>query len=308
MQGEIDKLQSAGIIRKSTSPWSSPTMLVAKHGSLGGHRLVVDYRRLNKVTIPQPTVIPSIKTIREFLGNFSFVSELDMIQGYFQIPVDEASIPLTAFSTPTGHYEFLSMPQGHINSPYHFNATMSGIFSNLPCVKVYFDNLIVKTAFPGTYAQHLLDLEAVFKICEERGVTLHPAKSQFAKKELNIFGWHIDRTGIRPNADKVEAIVQRLPPSNIQEVQVFLGIVNFYRTSIANVAKIATPLYRLTRKDQLFQWGQEEQQSFEDLKRALTSAPVLAFPDEHKPFTIHCDASGVAIGAVLVQTNDEGTV
>ena len=300
---EINKLMVAGIIRPSTSPWSAPTLLVPKPG--GGKRLVVDYRKLNNATLIQPTIIPQIKDILHWLGGFTFVTELDMTHGFHQIAVAPASIPLTGFSTPDGHYEFISMPQGHVNAPFHFNSVISGIFANMPTVRLYFDNILIRSSAP-TLRQHLRDVEDVLKTCAANGITLHPLKSQWAKKDITLFGFNISDAGISPSPDKIATIATRSAPATVNEVQIFLGLANFYRDSIKSFASIARPLYALLKKDIPFVWGAGEQAAFDHLKQALTTAPVLAFPDESRPFSIHCDASGDAIGAVLVQTDETG--
>ena len=243
---EINKLMVAGIIRPSTSPWSAPTLLVPKPDS--GKRLVVDYRKLNNATINQPTIIPQIRDILHWLGpGFTFITELDMTMGFHQIPVAPASIPLTGFSTPDGHYEFISMPQGHVNAPFHFNAVISGIFANNPSVRIYFDNILIRSMTP-TLEEHLRDVEGVLKTCAANGITLHPLKSQWAKKEICLFGFNISAAGISPSPDKITTIATRSAPASVNEVQVFLGLASFYRDSIKSFASLARPLYSLLKK------------------------------------------------------------
>ncbi|GAU25313.1 hypothetical protein TSUD_375770, partial [Trifolium subterraneum] len=260
IEKQVKELLAAGVIRHSTSPFSSPVILVKKKDNTW--RMCIDYRALNKVTIPDKFPIPVIEELLDELHGANFYSKLDLKSGYHQFRVKEDDIGKTAFRTHEGHYEFLVMPFGLMNAPSTFQSLMNDVFSELlkRGVLVFFDDILV-----------------------------------YSK------GWeaHMNR-GVAVDPNKVKSVMQWPTPMNVKGVKGFLGLTGYYRKFIRDYGKIAKPLTDLTKKDS-FKWGVEAQGAFDELKRKLTSAPVLALPDFSKNFVIECDASGSGIGAILMQ-------
>ena len=168
---------------------------------------------------------------------------------------------------------------------------------------VYIDDMIV---FSSSVDEHLEHLQLVFDRLREVGVRLHPAKCEFASPKVHYLGHVITAEGILPNPDKVKAVKEFRNPTNVKEVREFLGLAGYYRRFVPNFARVAGPLHSLTRQEVPFHWTGECQQSFDRLKQLLSEPPVLAYPDFARPFTLHTDASGKGLGAVLEQEGEEG--
>ena len=303
VEKEVSEMLKDGIIRPSDSPWASPIVLVGKKD--GSTRFCVDYRKLNAVTTQDAHPLPHIQEIFDNLRGAKIFSTLDLKSGYWQIPVDKASIPKTAFTCHLGLFEFVRMPFGLTNAPAIFQRAMTKALQGLvgKICMVYIDDIIV---YSQNEKQHAKDLEAVFQRLKQFGLQLKPSKCEIGKDQLDLLGYIISAQGIQPQPEKIEAISQMEPPTTVKGVQSFMGMVNYYRQFIPNMAEISAPLTNLTKKYVRFEWTLECQEAFEQLKQALTQAPVLAHPDLSKPYILYTDASATAVGGILVQ-EQEGT-
>jgi len=271
-----------------------------KDGSL---RPVIDYRKLNALTIPDRFPIPSLRSLLQDVGKGHAVfSTLDLQSGFFQVQMDKDSRPLTAFSTPQGHFQFKSMPFGLRNSPIT-SRVMSIIMASLigNTVFLYLDDLLVVSK---NTQEHESKLRKIFQRLTDAGLTINPKKCTFFQKKINYLGHTVDSNGISPNSAKIEDILRFPTPREVKHVKSFLGLAGFYRPFIKGFAKIADPLSRLLTKGASFIWTAEHQQSFDTLKSLLTRSPVLIFPDFQLPFTLATDASCTGLGAALMQRID----
>lgn len=302
---QVKDLLVAGIIRLSTSPWSAPVLLVPKPGNTQSFRMCIDYRRLNAITISDASPIPLIRDILDSLGNLEYVSELDLLSGYYQMGLASGSIAKLAFSTPDGHYEFVRMPMGPRNGPAAFNRAMVAALANMSGVAVYFDNIIIKTSNGGITA-HINLVRKVFDRLRQLSISLNVNKSKILKDNITLLGYRVSRQGIQVDEEKIAPLITRPAPQNVKELQVFLGMANYYHTLVQGYANIAQPLYQLLKQSSAWNWSASCQNAYQELLRALTTTPVLRIPQLDQPFTIHCDASGVAIGAVLSQLDEMG--
>ena len=302
IKGLVDNMLKTKVVQESNSPWSSPVVLVKKKS--GEYRFCVDYRALNAVTRKDVFPMPRIDDMLDQLGGKKIFTTLDARSGYWQIKMGSESQEKTAFSTHDGLYEFRVMPFGVCNGPATFQRLMHhalrgfGEFCN-----VYIDDMIV---FSSSVGEHLEHLQLVFDRLREVGVRLHPAKCEFASPKVHYLGHVITAEGILPNPDKVKAVKEFRNPTNVKEVREFLGLAGYYRRFVPNFARVAGPLHSLTRQEVPFHWTRECQQSFDSLKQLLSEPPVLAYPDFARPFTLHTDASGKGLGAVLEQEGEEG--
>ncbi|KAK7573978.1 hypothetical protein V9T40_011169 [Parthenolecanium corni] len=213
--------------------------------------------------------------------------------------------PKTEFSTHEGHYEYTCMPFGLKNAPGVFqriiNSALSGILGNEAFV--YLDDIIV---FSESFDEHLIRLRHIFMRLRQSGLLIQPDKCEFAKTASAYLGHVISKEGLKPMPEKTEKLQNYPPPTNVKEMQSFLGFCNYYRKFIKDYASIARPLYALTNKKTLFQWTEEHEKIFDQLKQSITDNAVLAFPQFDKIFYLHTDASDYAVGAVLSQKDDEG--
>ncbi|MEL7521903.1 MAG: reverse transcriptase family protein, partial [Cyanobacteria bacterium J06553_1] len=296
---EVQGLIDQGIIEESDSPWSSPLLLVPK--SDGSFRPVVDYRALNKLTIAQPFPMPRIKDLLSDINrNNKIFSSIDLAKGFLQLPLEPESRPYTAFSTRSGHFQFKSAPMGLRNSPSSFLRLMTLVLQGLLSddVLVYLDDLLVCSE---TLEQHTTRLREVFQRLKDANLTINPIKCKFFQKELTFLGHTISSKGILPNELKVTAVRNFPTPTNEKQIKQFIGLAGFYRSFIWNFGELAVPLTSLLKKDSKFIWGDQQEKSFNALKEALTTAPILTFPDYTQTFHLYTDASSTGLGAVLMQ-------
>jgi WD40 repeat protein len=210
----------------------------------------------------------------------------------------------TSFVTPTGLYQFKVMPFGLSNAPATFQRLMDKVLKGLnweKCV-VYLDDIII---FASSFEEHLNRLEQVLQRLEQANLKIQPSKCRFAMEEVEYLGFKISKSGLSPNEDRIKVIQNMLPPTNKKGVKRFLGIITYYKRFIRDMSDIASPLYKITEKHRRFKWTEDAQAAFDELKSRLCSAPVMKIPDTNKPFILHCDASSVAVGAVLSQLDEE---
>ena len=299
----VEEMLRDGVIRPSDSPWASPITLVPKKD--GSTRFCVDYRQLNAVTIQDAHPLPHIQDIFDELKGAQVFSTLDLRSGYWQVPVAEESVPKTAFTCHLGLFEFVRMPFGLTNAPAIFQRAMNKVLSGLigKICMVYIDDIVI---FSNNVEQHAYHLSLVLERLSQAGLQLKPSKCSFELPEIELLGFVVGKNGIQPQAEKVAAIKNLLAPTDQKAVRSFLGMVGYYRQCIPGFANLAFPLTELTKPRQPFIWGQEQQEAFELLKKALITSPILAHPDPSKPYTLYTDASDKAVGAILVQLDGDG--
>ena len=299
---QLEHMQRNGAIEPSKSPWSSPVVLVRKRD--GSHRFCVDYRSLNSVTIPDSFPLPRIDDLLDQLGESKYFSTIDLVSGFWQIRMHPSAQEKTAFVVPQGLYEFRVMPFGLTNAPGVFQRLMQQVLSGLnpadgpEFVSVYLDDILV---YSCSLQDHLGHLRVVIGKLVEVGLKLKPAKCHFARSELEYLGHVITRNALKTNPRLVQAVEELPHPRNVHEVRHFLGLASYYRRFIRDFARIAAPLHYLTKKDIQWLWTTECEFAFQRLKRLLTTAPVLAYPNFTKQYVLETDASIRDLGAVLSQ-------
>ena len=287
-----------GIIEPSQSPWSSPIVLVRKKD--GSTRFCVDYRLLNHVTLKDSYPLPRIDDSLDALVNAQWFSTLDLASGYWQVTMDSNDAEKTAFATPTGLFHFRVLPFGLCNAPATFQMLMECVLAGLQwhtCL-LCIDDVIV---FSQDFDSHLDRLTDVINRIGHAGLKLTPKKCHLFKKEVEFLGHIVSSDGVSTNPEKVR-IVQEWPvPENISQLKSFLGLCSYYRRFVQNFSSIARPLNRLAEHSVPFIWDETCQSSFDELKAALTSPPILAYPNSTETFILDTDASNFGIGAVLSQ-------
>ena len=301
IKNEIDKMFKAGIIRKSNSPWNSPIILIPKPD--GSVRLCVDYRSLNKVTVTDTFPLPLIRDILDRLRGAEWYSMIDLRAGFWQCSMAEESIPLTSFSTPDSKWEFTRVPFGMKNSPSQFCSVISQVLGHFSFCHIYMDDLTLASPDFDTHCEHIrLVLEALTKA----NLKINGQKCSWFAKTIKCLGHVVTKTTVAMDPKKVSALKDRLPPTNIKELQCLLGIFGYYRRFVNNFSGIASPLFQLLQKDRAWVWTGIHQQAFETMIKCLVSYPVLQHPDLNKPFIVHTDSSTVAIAGILSQVGDDG--
>ncbi|HBK83635.1 MAG TPA: hypothetical protein DDZ41_08570, partial [Flavobacterium sp.] len=302
INSEVSNMLNNHIIRSSTSPWNSPLLVVPKKSIDGEkkYRVVVDYRRLNDITIGSVFPLPNINEILDQLGKASYFSTLDLANGYHQIPIIENDREKTAFSTNEGHYEFNRMPFGLKGAPATFQRMMNNVLAGVNGIKcfVYLDDIVI---YGYDLKDHNSRLINVLQLLRKYNLKLQAKKCNFLRKEINYLGHIISTTGIKPDPSKIESVSNFPTPQNQKQIKSFLGLASYYRKFINNFSSIAQPLTDRLRKTKSFIWDCHCDDAFKKLKIALTNAPILQYPDFEKPFLLTVDASDYAIGAILSQ-------
>ena len=318
---EILKLLEAGIIYPiSDSSWVSPIHVVPKKSGVTvienefgelvptktqtGWRVCIDYRKLNEVTRKDHFSLPFIDQMLEQLAGNSYYCFLDGYSGYNQVCIAPEDQEKTTFTCPSGTFAYRRMPFGLCNAPATFQRCMMSIFSDMvgDIVEIFMDDL---SLFGSTFDDCLTNLSRVLVRCKEKNLLLNWEKCHFMVQQGIVLGHIISKDGIEVDKAKVDLISKLPPPRNVKGIHSFLGHAGFYRRFIKNFSQIARPLSKLLGKDVPFVFDHACFTAFNQLKKELSSAPIIKPPDWSLPFEIMCDASDFAIGAVLGQRIDK---
>ena len=303
---------AAGRMEPSTSEWAAQLVIVAKRnekGEVSGWRICGDYRNLNAVTKADAEPLPLMQTVFDQLAGMQYFSKLDLLKGFNQIPVEKQSREPMAVSTPAGLYQPTVMPFGVKNAPGSFQREMRRVLQGRlhKGVFVFIDDIIV---YSRTEAEHIELIDWVLSRLEAEGYYANPVKCQFLRDEVHFLGHVVNRAGVSMQQHKVEAVRSWPALQSVKDVRAFLGLAGFYRRFVAGFSRIAQPLTDLTHiaDHKWWSWGPTEQQAFDALKQAMTAAPVLAHPDSQRQWIVQTDASGLAVGGVLSQKQNDDSV
>ena len=304
---EVAKMLKLGVIRPSKSPWGSLPVLANKPD--GSKRFCVDFRPLNKVLKMDAMPIPRIDDTLAALQGAKVFAQMDANCGFWQIMMEEKDIEKTAFLTPDGQYEYVTLPFGLKTASSIFQRVMNTVLAGLTWITclVYIDDVCV---WADSYEQLIERLVEVMQRFKDGGITLKLSKCQFALAEMELLGHIVSGEGIKPTPKKVEAITALLPPTSVTEVRGFLGMTGWYRRFIRDYARIARPLSDLTKKDSTMSVVDamatpQCMKAFEELKAALIGPEVMLYhPDFSQRFRVDLDASEDQLGAVLMQQVD----
>ncbi|XP_075786849.1 uncharacterized protein LOC142829675 isoform X2 [Pelodiscus sinensis] len=304
VQRELQTMLEMGVVEESHSEWKSPIVLVPKPD--GTTRFCIDFRKVNAISRFDAYPMPRTEELLERLGQAEYFSILDMTKGYWQIPLTPASKEKTAFPTPWGLFQFVTMPFGLHGAAATFQRLMDRLLQpHHAYAAAYIDDVVI---YSPTWTAHLQHLEAVLKSLKEAGLTANPRKCQLGRREVTYLGYTVGQGTVRPLVDKVKAVQECKTPATKKQVRQFLGLAGYYRRFIPGFADIAAPLSDLTKSTQpnKVQWSADCEVAFRTLKDQLTKAPVLFHPDFSKPFLLQTDASERGLGAVLSQQAEGG--
>ncbi|KAK1694666.1 hypothetical protein QYE76_011363 [Lolium multiflorum] len=261
----------------------------------GASRLCTDYRKLNDVTIKNKYPLPKIEDLFDQLTGAVVFSKIDLRTGYHQLKIRASDIPKTAFTTRYGLYEYNVMSFGLTNAPAYFMNLMNKIFMNFldKFVVVFIDDILIYSKSEEEHEQHL---EAVLETLREHKLYAKFSKCEFWLKEVGFLGHILSAGGIAVDPAKIKTVAEWKAPTTQTEVRAFLGLAGYYRRFVEGFSSIARPMTQLLKKDKKFEWTEKCEESFQQLKLRLTTAPILIMPDITKPFDVYCDASKIGLG------------
>ena len=320
VKDHLMKQLQQNIIRNSQSPYSSAIVMARKKS--GSLRLCVDYRQLNQKIVKDSYPLPRIHECMDHMAGSDTYSAVDLRGAYLQVPIVEEDRHKTAFTTPMGLFEYNRMPFGLCHSPAVFQRMMNSIFQSelMEKLLILLDDILI---FSCGFEEHLERLDMVLQRLIDHGLKAEPAKCKLFREEVAYSGHRISRHGVSTDPDKVSAVADWPTPKNASELLTFLCTVGYYRRYIPHFSQRTTCLYKLVHQDPnrgkkkkpgrkwnstdpvVWEWTQECQDAFEDLKTALVTAPILGFADFSKPFIVETDGSYKGLGGVLSQWQDK---
>ncbi|CAL9695804.1 unnamed protein product [Knipowitschia caucasica] len=301
MKQEAEYLLEHGLAIHSSSAWSSPCLVEEKPD--GTPRFITDFRKVNAVTEPDSYPMPRMEDCVDNLGTAKFVTKLDLLKGYWQVPLTKRASEISAFVTPDYFLQYTVMAFGMRNAPASFQRLVNTVLSGLSNCNAYLDDLILHSA---TWEEHMSILTKVFSRLAQASLTVNLAKCEFGRATVTYLGREVGEGQVRPVEAKVAAILACPSPTTRRALRRFLGMAGYYRSFCPNFSTVALPLTRLLSPKVDFVWSQECDHAFSSLKALLSHAPVLAAPVCSRPFKLEVDASAEGAGAVLLQEDAAG--
>lgn len=306
-KAEVDRITSSWlnekIIRPSNSRYAQGVVLSAKKD--GSTRLCVDYRRLNRLIIPDRYPLPLIDDQLDALRNAKYFTKIDLKNGFFHINVHEDSVKYTAFVTHNNHFEFLKMPFGLKNGSAMFMRYINIVLRDLMqqgILLIYLDDVIIIST---TIAEGIERFRLFLQVAADYGLQIAWHKCEILQREVEYVGHIVSFGSIAPQPRKTAAVMNFPPITTLKQLSSFLGLSGYFRKFIESYAAIARPLKELERRQTPFIIGPAEQYAIDSLKQALASKPVLKMYHPDRETELHTDASKYGYGAMLLQRNPE---
>jgi hypothetical protein len=283
LRKQLDELIARGFIRPSQSPYGSPVLFVKKKN--GQMRMCVDYRAINALAVKWKYPIPDINMLLDQLRGARYFTKINLNQAYYQVRVGESSKKYTAMLTRWGLWEWNCLSFGLSNAPSHFSRLMMDVFKDFTdiFVLVFLDDILI---YSSSESDHLEHIAAVLEKLREHQLYARADKCDWGMEKVDFLGQIVSAEGIGMDPSKIESVRDWPVPQTRTEVLAFKGLAGYYRRFVKNFSEIAGPLSALSSEKVPFVWGKEEQQSFDQLKLALTTAPVLMAPDAAAPYLI----------------------
>ena len=294
VEAELQHLQDQGIISPvKYSKWAAPIVPVLKQDKKT-IRICGDYKlTAHRASRVEHYPLPKVDDLFATLAGGVLFTKLDMSQAYLQLTVDDQAKELLTINTHKGLFVYNRLPFGVSSTPGIFQRTMESLLKGIPNVLVYLDDILVTG---HTQERHFSNLHEVLLCFRQAGLRLKKQKCQFLVKSVDYLGYTIDQKDIHPFEGKVEAVKAAPNPKNLTELKAYLGLLTYYGKFLPNLAIVLAPLYQLLRKDVKWNWGDQEQQSFNKSKEMLTSTALLVHYDPTKPLVLSYDASQYGVG------------
>ena len=305
LKKQIGILLRAGMIEFSDSAFGAPILFVAKKG--GARRFAVDFRQLNDLTVKQVTPLPRVDDMLQNLHGAKFFSKLDATWMFWQLRLKAEDRHKTGMVTPLGHFHWKVVPFGLTNAPGHCMNVMGRVLHPFlyHFCQVLLDDVII---YSKTMDEHLEHIALVLDALAEARIFLNPTKCEFCLSRMHYLGHVVSENAISPEVEKIQAMRDFPEPVSATGVRSFLGLTGYYRKLIRNYSEVAAPLTELTKGSisRPVSLDATQRAAFLLLKEKMVTAPAMALIDPSKPFVLQCDASAFALGAVLMQPDDDG--
>ena len=294
---ELEHMKNIGVIEAVTEPTEWVSSMVAAKKKDGSIRLCIDPVHLNKALLRPHH---PMKTIDDILGNMSnakVFSILDAKTSFWQIPLDEQSSLLTTFITPNGRYKFLRMPYGITSGSEVFQRSMEHLFANQPC-EIIVDDILV---YGKNAEEHDANLKQVLNRVRQLNMKLNAEKCKFHVTEVPFDGHVLTADGVKCDKSKISAITTMNTPKDKTELRRFFGMCNYVSKFIPGYSEKTAIIRELLRDDTEWFWDKQHDRAFNELKKCISSPPVLAYYNPKLPVTISADASQNGLGCVCLQ-------
>ena len=296
-EAELKRLEELGVIKRSNSSFTSAAFPLYKRN--GSVRLVVDYRKLNQRTIPLNFPLPKIGDYLAQLNGAKIFSQIDLNQGFYQIPVAAEDQHLTSFVILNKQYEFTRMPFGLSNAPRTFQSTMTDMLGSLNFVKIYLDDILIHSSSVEEHEEHI---KTVLQILEENMVSINWEKTSLMKDLVKYLGHILSSQGVQPDTTRINSLTFKEPRTK-REIMRTLGTLQWFRPFLRNAAEKLRFLTEKLRKGNKKRWSEQDTKSLESVVAEIKEQTLLNYPDWNSKMEIETDASDYAIGAVLKQSN-----
>ena len=298
LKSELDSMVKRGVIVPVTEPtdWCSQISIQKKR--TGKLRICLDPRRLNKVLKRERYPLPTLDDVLPDLTTACVLSKVDLQNGYWHCSLDEQSSKLTTFITPYGRFRWCRLPFGLNVSSEIFQRKLTESIAGLEGVVCVADDILI---YGKDDDEHDRRLQALLERCAEKQIKLHPKKCAFKQTELDFLGHVITTDGLKPDKKKIEGIMNMPKPTDAAGVLRLQGTVNYLARFLKDLSTVFEPIRRLTKKDEEWNWAEEQDRAFEKIKNIVSAAPILKYYDAAKDLTIQCDASSTGLGATLLQ-------
>ena len=304
VKDEIDTLVKRGILLPVHQPssWVNQMAIVEKKN--GKIRVCIDPQPLNKVLHREHFKLPTFDDIRPHFQNAKIFSKMDVKEAFWHVKLDETDSFLTTMITPWGRFRWSRLPYGLSVSSEIFQRRLMQALEGLPGVVTVADDIIVMgrgSTIEEASKDHERNLSALQLRCEEKKIRLNEEKTVLKQSEISFMGHCVSAQGVKPDPEKVKALLEAARPTDVHGIRRFCGMVQYLAKFVDNVSESLAPLQEMTRKNAKFEWSQQCEKGFNDIKRKIAEATMLCHYNPNLPLELHVDSSQSGIGCVLLQ-------